>query len=379
MLLRDVKIKDISDREEVDDSCFDLDIVRGQKIAVLSLNPGIDHSLYLSGEVKTESLNRVFRSITTQGSKGANLAIMLSRIGCDVEYYSFTGGEFGALCDSFISREGIKSYTVESECGVRMNTKIIDALGRVTEVNERGGVFRADETEKLLGMLLSTDATVLCLCGSVPLGIESNIYGVLTEWGRESGRTVVVDCDGESMIHALISHPTMIKPNISELSGIGERTGLFPPLAPDAPQDEIAEAARAVAQTFETDVLCTMGERGAVLVCADGEVLFRDAMKVFVASTTAAGDTFLACFLAGRYEKGFTREYSLLCGAAGAAAKVVLEGSIIPDATDLDDNIYLMLHPECKETGRPMTEEELILEGIEPWNIQKICHSKTKQ
>ncbi len=379
MQLKDVKIKDISDREEVDDSCFDFGMERGQKFAVLSLNPGIDHSLYLSGEVKTESLNRVFRSITTQGSKGANLAIMLSRIGCDVEYYSFTGGEFGALCDSFISREGIKSYTVESECGVRMNTKIIDALGRVTEINERGGVFRTDELVRLTEMLVETDAKVLCLCGSVPLGIESNIYGVLTEWGRNMGKSVIVDCDGESMIHALNAHPTMIKPNISELSGIGERTGLFSPLAPDAPKEEIEEAARAVASTFGTEVLCTMGERGALLVSDEGEVLYRDAMKVFVASTTAAGDTFLASYLGARYEKGFTREYSLLCGAAGAAAKVVLEGSIIPDATDLDDNIYLMLHPECKETGRPMTEEELILEGIEPWNIQKICHSKTKQ
>ena len=138
---RDLKIKDFSDIPELPDECFDPNMPKRQKFAVLSLNPGIDRALYLPSPMEAGSLNRAARSVTTQGSKGANVAIMLHRLGCDVEYYTFGGGEFGDLSNSFLTREGVKVNSVDTVCGVRMNTKVIDSECVCTELNERGGVF----------------------------------------------------------------------------------------------------------------------------------------------------------------------------------------------------------------------------------------------
>ena len=92
---RNLKIKDFTDIPELPDECIDANMRKKQKFAVLSLNPGIDRALYLPTPMMEGSLNRAARSVTTQGSKSANVAIMLHRLGCDVEYYSFSGGEFG--------------------------------------------------------------------------------------------------------------------------------------------------------------------------------------------------------------------------------------------------------------------------------------------
>ena len=101
---RDLKIRDFSDIPELPDDCFDKNIRKKQKFAVLSLNPGIDRALYLPSPMTAGSMNRAARSVTTQGSKGANVAIMLNRLGCDVEYYTFGGGEFGDLVSVSMGR-----------------------------------------------------------------------------------------------------------------------------------------------------------------------------------------------------------------------------------------------------------------------------------
>ncbi len=72
------------------------------RFAVLSLNPGIDRVLYLEKKLDPGHMNRAVKSVTSQGSKGANAAIMLKRLGFDVTYYSFSGGAGSRLGLSLI-------------------------------------------------------------------------------------------------------------------------------------------------------------------------------------------------------------------------------------------------------------------------------------
>ncbi len=377
---RNIKLKDFTNVPELPDECFDKDMRRGQKFAVLSLNPGIDRALYLPAPLAEGSLNRAARSVTTQGSKGANVAIMLHRLGCDVEYYSFSGGEFGALSDSFLTREGIKVNSVETLCGVRLNTKVIDSNCICTELNERGGVFLPAEIAALTELFLSTDADVLCLCGSIPQGVEKDVYKVFTEFGRSTGKTVVLDCDGDALRLGLEASPDIIKPNEFELQNLGLSTGLFGEFStdPEVREREITDACVKVAEKYKTTVICTRGADGSIHVNRRGEIIKRDSMKVRMLGFSGAGDTFLSGYIAARFSKGFTEEYSLLCATAAGAMKVVLEGTELPEATDIDEAVDDILHPKNKEP-KEIPIEETILEGIEPWNIRKICHSETKK
>ena len=377
---RDIKLKDFSDIPELPDECFDKNMPKGQKFAVLSLNPGIDRALYLPSPLAEGSLNRAARSVTTQGSKGANVAIMLHRLGCDVEYYTFGGGEFGDLANSFLTREGIKVHSVETLCGVRLNTKVIDSNCICTELNERGGVFLPSETAALTEKFLSTDANVICLCGSIPQGVEKDVYKVFTEFGKSTGKRVVLDCDGEALVLGLEANPDIIKPNEYELENLGISTGMFEKFSTDQEERlrDVTEACVKVAKRYGTTVICTRGAEGAVHANPKGEVIFRESMKVRLLGFSGAGDTFLSGYIAARFDKGFTEEYALICATAAGAAKVVLEGTELPEATDIDEAIDDILRPKSKEL-KNIPIEETILEGIEPWNIKKICHSKTKK
>lgn len=377
---RDLKIKDFSDIPELPDECFDENMRKKQKFAVLSLNPGIDRALYLPAPMLQGGLNRAARSVTTQGSKGANVAIMLHRLGCEVEYYGFSGGEFGELCDSFLTREGIKVNSVDTLCGVRLNTKVIDAECVCTELNERGGVFSPKETAELTELFLSTDADVLCMCGSIPQGVEKDVYKVFTEFGKSTGKTVVLDCDGDALRLGLEAKPDIIKPNEFELQNLGLSTGLFGEFStdPEKREREVTEACVKVAKTYNTTVICTRGADGSIHANPLGEVIKRESMKVRLLGFSGAGDTFLSGYLAARFDKGFNEEYSLLCATAAGAMKVVLEGTELPEATDIDEAIDDILHPKNKEL-KEIPIEKTLVEGIEPWNIRKICHSETKK
>ena len=377
---RDLKIKDFSDIPELPDECFDANMRKKQKFAVLSLNPGIDRALYLPSPMAAGTMNRAARSVTTQGSKGANVAIMLNRLGCDVEYYTFGGGEFGDLSNSFLTREGIRVHSVDTICGVRMNTKVIDSECVCTELNERGGVFLPSEIIELTELFMATDADVICLCGSIPQGVEKDVYKVFTEFGKSTGKTVVLDCDGEALALGLAANPDIIKPNEYELQNLGLSTGLFGKFStdPEARLRDVTEACVKVAKKYKTTVICTRGADGALHVNPEGDVIFRESMKVRLIGFSGAGDTFLSGYIAARFDKGFTEEYALLCATAAGAMKVVLEGTELPEATDIDEAIDRLLHPRNEEY-KEIPIEETLLEGIEPWNIKKICHSETKK
>ncbi len=377
---RDIKIKDFTDIPELPDNCFDKGMRKKQKFAVLSLNPGIDRALYLPSPMAAGSLNRAVRSVTTQGSKGANVAIMLHRLGCDVEYYTFSGGEFGELANSFLTREGIKVHSVETLCGVRLNTKVIDSEQVCTELNERGGVFSPAEISELTDLFMETDADVICLCGSIPQGVEKDVYKFFCEFGRSTGKRVILDCDGEALRIALCACPDIIKPNEYELEELGLSTGLFGRFSQDMQTrtEKVTNACVKVAKTYGTTVICTRGAEGSVLATPEGKIISRESMKVRMIGFSGAGDTFLSGYIAARFDKGFTEEYSLIVATAAGAMKVVLEGTELPEASDIDEAIDDIIRPKDKQM-KNIPIEHTILEGIEPWNKNKICHSETKK
>jgi 1-phosphofructokinase len=298
------------------------------RFAVLSVNPGIDRTLYMPEPVRPDAVNRASRSITTQGSKGANAAVMLRRLGCDVTYYSFGGGVYGDVCGSILAAEDLDCVYVPSACGIRVNTKVISPDGRCTELNERGGPFSAAETGALCAAFLSSGADVCVLTGSLPAGTDPGFYAALIPRLRASGAAVVLDCDGPALAAGIAESPDVIKPNGRELRGLMEVCGLAPS---GLPEDDAA----AVRERFGVGtVLLTLGGTGSVL-CADGICDFRPAARVPARGFAAAGDCFLAGYLCATYAMGLPASDAHLFASSCGAAKVSLEASLLPRAVDV--------------------------------------------
>ncbi|MCQ2354534.1 MAG: PfkB family carbohydrate kinase [Clostridia bacterium] len=314
------------------------------KFAVLSLNPGIDRVLYLTDPITTGGLNRTARSVTSQGSKGANVAIMLSRLGCKVEYYAFTGGVYGKICDSFTDcEENITPFYVSASCGVRVNTKVIDSDGCCTELNERGGPFSENEFRTLSERFLSSDADVFCLCGSIPQGVEKSVYNLLISRLKAVGKITVLDCDGDALIQGIKAKPDYIKPNLYELSVFLKSTGLCETFSSDKIHDKenIRAACGKITDTYGTGVLCTLGDNGALAV-TEKESYFCSPAKVKLRGFSGAGDCFLAGFVYAKYSLGLGTDKALAAASACGGAKVELEGSFIPSYDSVNEILSLL-------------------------------------
>lgn len=309
------------------------------KFAVLSLNPGIDRVLYLGSPMRPGEMNRASKSVTSQGSKGANVAVMLSRLGCGVEYYSFTGGMYGNVSDSFIAAEAeknpgkIMAHYVESGCGVRVNTKVIDSDGVCTELNERGGVFTKSESDALTEAFLASDADIFCMCGSIPQGVENSVYKSLTEKLNSRGKVTVLDCDGEALRLGMEAKPGFIKPNLFELGVFLKSTGLWKSELSEVEKSEefIAAACGKLHKNSGTEILCTLGSSGSVATGVEGSY-FCPPAKVTMRGFSGAGDCFLAGFLAAYFNEGKTLPEALAQASACGGAKVEIEGTLLPVA-----------------------------------------------
>jgi 1-phosphofructokinase len=306
------------------------------KFAVLSLNPGIDRALYLSDPMNPGHMNRAARTVTSQGSKGANVSVVLHRLGFDVTYYAFTGGLYGELCEKIIAAEGLKAKYTGTACGIRVNTKVTDCNRLCTEFNEKGGPVTPEEYEALTQSFLQDDAEVVYMCGSFPQGVENTVYKELVRVEKSLGRNVVLDCSGEALTQAVVSSPDVIKPNIDELADLASSLGLCEHISTGcglSPGDAQALCAKISSAFGIGRVICTMGEKGAVENTGKYSV---SAFPAELRGFSGAGDCFLAGFGAAVYGMGLPDAEAMRFAAACGAAKVALEGTLLPTAADIE-------------------------------------------
>ena len=236
------------------------------KIAVLTLNPAIDRIIYLNTPAKLGTLNRASRSVISQGSKGANVSIVLKTLGASPDYFSFTGGALGPLLEGLTEKHSIRSHFVKTICGVRTNTKIIDSEGVCTEFNETGGPISPGELEALLGEVFVGDYDIAVINGSIPQGVEKCVYNPIVRHFNANGTLTVLDSDGEALRHGLDARPALIKPNQRELAGI---LGISEAALDSG--EKVLSACRAVREKYGCDIICTLEGRGSVFCGAGGE------------------------------------------------------------------------------------------------------------
>jgi 1-phosphofructokinase/tagatose 6-phosphate kinase len=165
-------------------------------------------------------------------------------------------------------------------------------------------------TDKLL--YLAQGAQLVVFAGSLPRGIESDLYAQLIRELRKLGVTTVVDSDGEPMRHAVRAEPTVVSPNVLEAEEL---------VGHEFNDDED--------RTIAVRELVELGAREAIMTVPDGCVahivedggprLYR--VRVEPREPRAAvgsGDAFLAGYVSARYTGSAPAEclrFGVACGA----------------------------------------------------------------
>ncbi len=266
-------------------------------IITVTLNAALDKTL----EVPNFTPGRRHRTVdqtTVPGGKGVNIARAIKRLGQPVIATGLAGGATGHRILDALGDEAILNAFVRIREESRTNTAVLDpTTGMHTEINERGPSVSLHELELFREKLLylAKGASICVFAGSLPRGIDTDVYAGLIREVRRLGVTTMIDTDGEPLRLAVRAEPDVVSPNeleAEELVGHEFNDG--------------ADRAQAVVE------MRRLGAAEAVMTVSDGcyaqvlegggPALYRVRVEEQEArSSIGSGDAFLAGYVAARY------------------------------------------------------------------------------
>jgi len=283
-------------------------------IITVTLNAAIDKSLSVPN-FRLGRRHRTVEQTTLPGGKGVNVARTLKTLGQPVIATGFAGGATGTRIVEALTEEAILNDFVRIREESRTNTAVLDPTnGEQTEINERGPAVSARELELFRDKLvyLARGAAIVIFAGSLPRGVEMDVYAELIKELRKLGLVVVVDTDGDPLRHAVRAEPHVVSPNILEAEElVGHEF--------NDDEDRII-AVREMVNLGAAEAIMTVPDGCFASINADGETcLYRVRIEPREAvATVGAGDAFLAGYIAARYGDKSPPDclhYGVACGA----------------------------------------------------------------
>lgn len=282
-------------------------------IITVTMNPAIDKTVEID-ELLPGGLNRIQRVEYDAGGKGINVSKTIRELGGESIATGFLSGNAGKTIENVLNTLEIKNDFIWVEGETRTNTKVFETSGALTELNEPGPVITEKQVKELLQKLegYADEHALFILAGSIPKGVDKDIYAQITRLVHTKGAKVLMDADGELFRRSLPAGPDIIKPNrveLEEYAGIDYRTST----------EELLGLARGLREEGIEKVAVSMGGSGAMMVFPGYEVRC-PALSVKAHSTVGAGDAMVAA-LAYSWDQGLDNEETVrFCMAASAGA-----------------------------------------------------------
>ncbi|MGN1377841.1 MAG: 1-phosphofructokinase [Dorea sp.] len=282
-------------------------------IITVSMNPAIDKTVEIP-KLIPGGLNRIRKVEYDAGGKGINVSKTIRELGGESIATGFLGGNAGKTIENVLNERRIRNDFIWVEGETRTNTKVFEESGEVTELNEPGPVITEEQLKALMEKLegYAGEDTLFILAGSIPSGVDKQIYADIIRLVHAKGAKVLLDADGELFRNSLDAGPDMIKPNrveLEEYAGIDYR----------ASDEEILRLARELLEKGMDTVAVSMGKSGAMMVRRDYEVKC-PALSVKAHSTVGAGDAMVAALAYSWDQKLDSEETVRLCMATSAGA-----------------------------------------------------------
>ena len=266
-------------------------------ILTVTLNAALDKTLEVPN-FRPGRRHRTVDQTTMPGGKGVNIARAIKRLGQPVIATGLAGGATGTRIVEALTGESILADFVRTREESRTNTAVLDPTsGLQTEINERGPAVTTAELELFRDKLLylAKGASICVFAGSLPRGVDPDVYGRLIRDVRKLGVEAIVDTDGEPLKFAVRAEPDVASPNELEAEEL---------VGHEFNDDD--DRARAVIE------IVRIGAREALMTVPDGcwaRVIVDGAAEIHrlrieeqeARSSIGSGDAFLAGYVASRY------------------------------------------------------------------------------
>ncbi|MDO5417599.1 MAG: 1-phosphofructokinase [Lachnospiraceae bacterium] len=310
-------------------------------IITVTMNPAIDKTVDIE-RLERGGLNRIQNVEMDAGGKGINVSKTIKALGGESLAVGFLGGKAGEAIESVLKDWGIPADFIQVGGETRTNLKVVEKMGEVTELNEPGPAVSEAQVEELLSKLESyADAdTLFVLAGSIPKGVDKNIYKVITERVHKKGAKVLMDADGELFVHGLEGKPDMVKPNRVELEA-------YYHLDYRASESELASMGRKLLNNGSSLAAISLGQMGALFLNEE-RIVRCPGLTVKAHSTVGAGDAMVAA-LAYSWDKKLDFEHTVQLGMAASAGAVTTIGTKPPAREVVDELVKQVVIEDVKE------------------------------
>jgi 1-phosphofructokinase family hexose kinase len=282
-------------------------------IITVTLNPALDKTLQVPNFTPGRR-HRTVDQVAMPGGKGVNVARAIKLLGQPVIATGLAGGATGTRIVEALNEDSILNDFVRIREESRTNTAVLDpTTGVQTEINERGPAVSPQELELFREKLLylAKGASVCVFAGSLPRGIEPNVYAELIREVKRLGVTTVLDTEGEPLRLGVRAEPDIVSPNELEAEElVGQEF------------NDIEDRGQAVIEMVRLgarESIMTVRDGCFANVLEDGQALYRVTVREQEAlSRIGSGDAFLAGYVAARYTGRSPVEclrYGVACGA----------------------------------------------------------------
>ncbi|MEO8518574.1 MAG: 1-phosphofructokinase [Dermatophilaceae bacterium] len=296
-------------------------------IVTLTPNPSVDRTVSITGLARGE-VQRATASRIDPGGKGVNISRALTAHEARTLAVLPAGGPEGHLLAELLAEAGIDVTIVPIEGSIRANVALVEPDGTTTKINEPGPHLSVTEIGALVACAESTlgaQPSWLVGSGSLPPGVDDDLYAELVLRCRDAGVRIAIDASGRPLQNAVAAGPDLIKPNLEELEELVDRS--LHTLG------EVHDAAVHIVAGGVGTVVVSLGRHGALLVSPSVTALAVAPVSSPL-STVGAGDALLAGYLYAT-GSGSNPTDALRTGVAWGAAAVSLPGSRMPSPADV--------------------------------------------
>ena len=304
-------------------------------ILTVTLNPALDKIIILDN-FKLGKLNRVKNNTVLAGGKGINVSNVLTELKIENQAMGIVGGNNGRTITSMLEKKSINYNFIWSDFETRQNLKIKERnTNRETEINETGKVSKKNIKEFIKSFKNEIENNKTCvLSGSLPAGVEKNIYADLIEKAKKKDAKVILDSSGEEFKLALKKEPYLVKPNLEEFENLlGRKINN---------NDDLKKGADYLLEKGVNIVMISLGSKGSFIASKkEGYRIYTPQVNVSQ-TTVGAGDTMVAGLAAEIDENESLKETGVFASALATA--FVESGSI----SDIDQNLIKRIKKSIK-------------------------------
>ena len=290
------------------------------RIYTLTLNPAYDVHAYIEQFAPYhENLAQLQSKIA--GGKGVNISRALKNVSVDHTAIVVLGTENGAEFRQELSDCGLHCIYLEMPGRIRENLTFHCGNAPETRISFSGFQVNGVLLTQVEEMLEIDSDTYITYTGRNPSGITTDEAIGFLKRLQAKGAKIILDSKSFDLEQILAVRPWLIKPNQEEISELLDcEINTF---------DECLDKANVFAQNGITNVMVSLGEKGALLISGD-KTYIASPPSINAVSTIGAGDSSIAGFLAAIY-RGLSPAECLAAAVSFGSAACLTEGTEPPE------------------------------------------------